>query len=150
MEILAFTTSDKNLNRFNLVVGSKGCYCVDLSDKTVRFSSKLESLESPMSIILSRKCDFVGDVEPLDSPYNPSGKAMHYEWGRVNVKGISFILDYLDTTKGKILRHPHVGKVVEVYMSAKAPFVGTICDIGEEHEPFADETIAVKLIYGDK
>lgn len=57
------------------------------------------------------------------------------------------VMEYLDTSAGRIPRHNHPGCAVEVYLSVDAPYTGMICGIGEFHEPFCDQTIAVKMIY---
>lgn len=145
---LSFFTSDSVLKRYFVGIGEEGCYRIDLTDKTVDFiPGKLEMDKVPM-IMLKVNMPFENYLEPLNSPYNPTGKAMHYEWGHINVKGTQCILDYLDTTEGEISLHPHKGKVIEVYLSAEYPYVGEICAVGEYHKPFTEKTIAVKIIYG--
>lgn len=57
------------------------------------------------------------------------------------------IMEYLDTSNGKIPRHTHSDGVMEVYLSLDPPHIGKICGFGEFHEPFCNHTIAVKVIY---
>lgn len=145
---LSMFTSDPIFKRFFVQIGDEGVYRVDLGEKSIEFiPGELEENVNAM-IHLSVNIPIDDYLEPLDSPYNPTGKAMHYEWGQINVHGTKVILDYLDTTKGKISLHPHKGRIREVYLSTKRPFCGEICDVGEYHEPFTDNTVAVKVIYG--
>lgn len=145
---LSLFTSDPILERFFVQIGDEGVYRVDLGEKSIEFiPGEFEENINAM-VHLSVNIPIDDYLVPLDSPYNPTGNVMHYEWGQINVHGTKVILDYLDTTEGEISLHPHKGNVKEVYLSSKRPFCGEICDVGEYHKPFTDKTVAVKLIYG--
>lgn len=147
---LTFFTGDPILERFFVQIGMEGVYRVDFAEKTVEFIPGELELENVPMVMLGINIPIEDYLVPLDSPYNSSGNAMHYEWGQVNVGGDRCILDYLDTREGEISLHPHKGNVKEVYLSAEAPYSGEICDVGEYHKPFTEKTIAVKIIYGER
>lgn len=147
---LVFST-DSRCQAFLLQVGDEGVYAANFISNKVEFIKLAKIHKFDFShILMAVNYDFDGFMEPVNASVNPTGRAMHYELGQISVKGNKIILDYLDTSEGEILEHPHPGKVKEVYFSAEAPFKGEICDVGMKHAPFAEKTIAVKFIYGEE
>lgn len=78
------------------------------------------------------------------------GKVMSIVLGNITWfkggKELNLLVEYLDTTYGKIQKHYHPGKVREVYLSTHSPYGGEVCGYGEAHEPFSNHTIAIKFI----
>lgn len=148
---LVISMTNMRCQGFLLQVGEKGTYVVNLIENKVEFikAAKIHKFDYAQ-IFMALNYEFESFMEPIKPAVNPTGRAMHCELGQISVNGNKVILDYLDTSKGEILTHDHPGKVKEVYFSAEAPFKGEICDIGMKHKPFADKTIAVKIIYGEE
>lgn len=129
----------------------EGVYAVNFDTKSVEFYAGISMEQISCLNIIMYSPEFTkADLKSKGGPYDPTGKAKHFDCGCLKDRGFykeyQFNMEYLDTSEGPISNHNHEKGVREVYLSVKEPFVGEVCGEGEFHEPFEEETLAVKLI----
>lgn len=122
-----------------------GVYSASLVRKHICFEENLELSElfvPPVNMVSTFSEEDLIPKEGCDGVLcYPCGTK---EIGIINKTDI--VMEYLDTSNGKIPRHSHPEGVMEIYFSADMPDRAEICGYGGFHEPFCDHTIAVKLI----
>jgi len=133
-----------------LVVGfSDGVYRVDFNASKVEFSKDCFNIEQPDFILTTAEFTLKNLTEKKNVSDSVGTIMSKLFEGRTITRGdrtIEFVIEFLDTSIGKIPYHSHPDNVREVYLSMDAPFVGNVCPYNGMHEPFSDHTLAIKLI----
>ncbi len=119
-----------------------GSYRADFKRKVVEFTRGEIMVFSPdieMQVEFDEK-----DLEP--KPGDDPGVLHYFDSIDIHEYNYKVNIEYLDTTNGEIPLHDHPAGTEELYVAAEEPYKGEICLEGEAHKPWANKTVAVKII----